>query len=220
MEAHRVAFHDGQLTLIPGFFALLPAIPIAVWIWRRGADERWTWMALLALAHISLVVALAIFPIPIAGQDFYRQTRGMSEDNVVPFATISLQLQHLTFNTIRQLFGNVLALAPLGIYGPGLWPVLRDPRRFLVIAVAFAVGIELTQYAGSLIEGFTYRVTDIDDAIMNASGAVATFVIWRRLDASESARVMAARAVESWPWRPKTQANPSSPTTSPASPPK
>ena len=139
-------------------------------------------MALLALTHITLVVALTIFPIPIGGQDYYRQTRGMSEDNLVPFATIISQLQHLSPNTVRQLFGNVMALAPLGIYGPGLWPALRDWRRFVVVAVAFGVGIELAQYAGSLIEGFTYRVTDVDDAIMNATGAVAAFFVWRRIE--------------------------------------
>jgi glycopeptide antibiotics resistance protein len=188
-----MAFHDGQLSLIPGFFALFPAIPIGVWILRRGADRRWTILALLALIHIDLVIALTIFPIPIGGQEFYRQTRGMSEDNVVPFATIASQLGELIPSTtrhswvlplsaFRQLFGNVVALAPLGIYGPGLWPVLRDWRKFVLVAVAFGVGIELTQYAGSLLEGFTYRVTDIDDAMMNATGAVIAFFIWRALE--------------------------------------
>jgi glycopeptide antibiotics resistance protein len=177
-----MAFHDGQLSLIPGFFALFPAIPIGVWILRRGADRRWTILALMALIHIDMVIALTIFPIPIAGQEFYRQTRGMSEDNVVPFATIASQLTHMSLSNFRQLFGNVVALAPLGIYGPGLWPVLRDWRRFVLLAVAFGIGIELTQYAGSLLEGFTYRVTDIDDATMNATGAVVAFFVWRALE--------------------------------------
>jgi hypothetical protein len=48
--------------------------------------------------------------------------------------------------------------------------------------VAFGVGIELAQYAGSLIEGFTYRVTDVDDAIMNATGAVVAFFVWRDME--------------------------------------
>lgn len=173
---------DGYLTMIPSVVALLPAIPISVWILRRGADQRWTLMALLAVAHLSLLVALTIFPIPISGQDFYRHTRGMGEDNIVPFATIVDQLRHLSLSTIRQLAGNVVALTPLAVYGLGLWPALRDWRRFVIVAVAFGVGIELTQYAGSLLEGFTYRVTDVDDAIMNASGAVAAFFVWRRIE--------------------------------------
>jgi glycopeptide antibiotics resistance protein len=173
-----MTFTEGYLTLIPGYFALLPAVPIGFWIVRRRADQRWTLLALLALVHIDLVIALTIFPIPIAGQEFYRQTRGLSGDNAVPFATISWQLQHLTLNTVRQLAGNVVVLAPLGIYGPGLVPALRDWRRFLLVAVAFGVGIELAQFAGSLLEGFSYRITDVDDAIMNATGAVATFFVW------------------------------------------
>lgn len=192
-----ITLTDGQLTLIPGFVVLIAAAPIAAWIWRRRADRLWRLMALLALGHITLVVAMTMFPIPISGQDFYRQTRGLSEDNIVPFATIVDQLQHLGLNTIRQLSGNVLVLMPLGVYGPALWPALRDWRRFVVVAIAFGVGIELTQYAGSLIEGFTYRVTDVDDAIMNATGAIAAFALWPRLARTTFAVDLAARVSES-----------------------
>ena len=176
-----MGFHDGYLTLIPGFFAVLPAVPIAIWIWRRPAADGWKWLALVALGHVTAVVALTVFPIPIAGQEFYRQTRGFSEDNYIPFATIVFQLSHPGLNSARQLVGNALALAPLGIYAPALWPGLRDWRRFVFVAVAFGVGIELTQLAGSLIEGFTYRVTDVDDAMMNAAGAVAAYLLWPRV---------------------------------------
>jgi glycopeptide antibiotics resistance protein len=173
-----LTFHDGGLTLIPGLLVPIVALPLVYWLVRRGGDRRWTLLALLALIHVTLVIALTIFPIPIAGQDFYRQTRGMSEDNIVPFATISSQLIHVSLTNIRQLAGNMLALVPLGIYAPELWPALRDWRRFALVAIAFGVGIELAQYAGSLMEGFTYRVTDVDDAIMNASGAVIAFLLW------------------------------------------
>ena len=182
-------FTDQGLVQIPGFWALLPAIPIALLIWRRGVDRRRTLMLLLALIHIDLVIALTIFPIPVGGQDFYRQTRGLSEDNIVPFTTIFAQLissipfQHrslfASLHALMELLGNMVALAPLAIYGPALWPSLRSWRRFAIIAIMFSAGIELTQLAGSLIEGFTYRVTDIDDVIVNSSGAVAAFFIWR-----------------------------------------
>ena len=192
-----LTFTDGGLVLIPGLVVPIAAVPLAVWILRRDADPRWTIMALLALAHVTAVVAMTIFPIPIGGQDFYRQTRGLTQDNIVPFATIVDQLRHLGFNTIRQLSGNVLILMPLGVYGPALWPALRDWRRFVVVAIAFGAGIELTQYAGSLIEGFTYRVTDVDDAIMNATGAIAAFVIWPRLARTTFAVELAGRVSES-----------------------
>ena len=187
-----MTFHDGYLTLIPGYWVILPAIPVAIWVLRRGADRRWTLMALLALCHVTAVVGLTIFPIPIAGQDFYRHTRGLSEDNIVPFATVVRQLGETipihgrslitSLHAMLELVGNLAALAPLAIYVPALWPSLRSWRRFVVVAVAFSVGIELTQLAGSLLEGFTYRVTDIDDVIVNSTGAVAAFFVWREME--------------------------------------
>jgi glycopeptide antibiotics resistance protein len=186
------SFTDGGLVLIPGFWALLPAIPIGLLIWRRGTDRRRTLLLLLALVHIDLVIALTIFPIPIAGQDFYRHTRGLSEDNIVPFTTIFVQLissipfPHrsliASLHALMELVGNMVVLAPLVIYGPALWPSLRRWRRFALVAITFSVGIELTQLAGSLLEGFTYRVTDIDDVILNSTGAVAAFFIWREME--------------------------------------
>lgn len=174
--------NDGLLVCIPGYLLLIPALPVAYWIAGRGADRRWTLLALLALTHVTATIALTIFPIPIGGQEYYRLTRGLTEDNAIPFATIVSQLTHPGFSSARQLIGNMLALAPLGIYAPGLWPAFRDPRKFVALAVAFAVGIELAQLAGSILEGFTYRVTDVDDALMNATGAISAFVIWRRLE--------------------------------------
>ncbi len=173
-------YADGQLTVLSGIVLAVPAVPAALWIWRRRfrSDEAWTFMALMALAHVTLLIGLTIFPIPVSGQDYYRQTRGLSEDNVIPFATISSQLLHPSLNNVRQLMGNMLALAPLGVYAPFLWPPLRRWWRFLLAAAAISIGIELTQFAGSVLEGFTYRVTDIDDAIMNTTGAVLAFAIW------------------------------------------
>jgi glycopeptide antibiotics resistance protein len=185
-EGFRMLMTDGYLTAIPGYWMVLPALPVAWLIWRRGeegrADRWWTLLALLALAHVTAVVALTIFPIPISGQEYYRATRGLTQDNIVPFHTIADQLAHLRPGTVRQLVGNSIALVPLAVYGPGLWARLRDWRWFAAAAVGFAVAIELTQLAGSLLEGFTYRVTDVDDAIMNATGAVIAFFIWRALE--------------------------------------
>jgi len=62
-----MAFHDGQLTLIPDSSPCFRQFR-----WASGssgaADWRWTVLALLALVHIDLVIALTIFPIPIAAR--------------------------------------------------------------------------------------------------------------------------------------------------------
>jgi hypothetical protein len=81
------------------------------------------------------------------------------------------------------------------IYGPALWPTLRDRRRFLVAAAAMAAAIELSQLGGSLAEGFTYRVTDVDDAILNAAGALAVFTAWPPIRARAAGRLARPKAV-------------------------
>jgi glycopeptide antibiotics resistance protein len=180
-EGSRVfKFTDGELLLIPGLVAVFPALPIAGWLWSMERSLTWRLMALLALAHITLVIALTIFPIPIDGQRLYRETRGLTEDNLIPFATIAATFWQHTPARVAQLAGNLVALAPLGVYGPYLWPFLRTWRRFVFVAAAAAVTIECTQFAGSWLEGFTYRVTDIDDALTNTTGAVVAYFLWRR----------------------------------------
>jgi glycopeptide antibiotics resistance protein len=191
---------DGQLIMIPGLVVLIPAVPLAIWVWRRRADHEWTLMALLGLCHVALTIGFTIFPIPIAGQDYYRQTRGLSEDNVVPFATIAWQVGHLSLDSVRQLSGNAIALMPLRVYAPYLWPALRDWRRFLFVAICCGAAIEAGQYAGSVLEGFTYRVTDVDDAILNAAGAMAVFLAW-----PVAARAARARRPRQDPARPAAQ---------------
>jgi len=197
---------DGFLTSIPGYWLLLPALPLAWWIWRHGSTrgpdsraDRWRLLALLAFAHVTAVVALTIFPIPISGQDYYRVTRGLSDENAVPFSTILFQVSHPGPPSARQLIGNAIVLMPMAVYAPGLWPRFRDWRWFAIAALGFAVGIELTQLAGSLLEGFTYRVTDVDDAIMNASGALAAFFVWRYAVARDPVRGWVERVVGARP---------------------
>jgi hypothetical protein len=64
--------------------------------------------------------------------------------------------------------------------------------------------IELAQFAGSLMEGFSYRITDVDDAIMNASGPTAAFAVWRWIEGRRlPAPGASAGAVESAVWRPR-----------------
>jgi glycopeptide antibiotics resistance protein len=196
---------DGYLTSIPGYWLLVPALPLAWWIWRRresgeadpAADPARTLFLLFALCHVTAVVALTIFPVPIAGQDYYRITRGFSEDNAIPFSTILYQLSHPGFTSFRQLVGNSIVLMPLAVYAPELWPRLRDWRWFALLALFFAVAIEMTQLGGSLIEGFTYRVTDVDDAIMNATGAIVAFFAWRYASVREPVRGWLAAVMSS-----------------------
>jgi glycopeptide antibiotics resistance protein len=67
-------------------------------------------------------------------------------------------------------------LLPLGIYLPLLYKKLRKLSGFftvLLISFLVSVGIELLQLATN------YRSTDVDDVILNTSGACAGFFLYQ-----------------------------------------
>ena len=93
--------------------------------------------------------------------------------NFIAFKTIGI------YNTFdRQVIGNFIMLFPLGIYLPLLVKKLRRPSGFfavLLIALLVSLAIEVLQLATS------YRSTDIDDVILNTTGACCGFLIYQLL---------------------------------------
>ncbi len=91
--------------------------------------------------------------------------------NFTPFKTIGI------YNTFdKQVIGNFIMLFPLGIYLPLLYRKLRRPSGFLAVlflSFIISVGIEVLQLATS------YRSTDIDDVILNTTGACLGFLIYQ-----------------------------------------
>lgn len=145
---------------------------------------------LVAVAHVGVVVELALFPLPIEaswslipdGLGTYGWAHAF---NLVPFATIGPQLQGIGQSFLaRQLAGNVGLLVPMAWYAPVFWPRLRRARWFVAVAVGIAAAIELAQLGVSLVVGFPYRSIDVDDVILNAGGAIAAYGALRVLAAA------------------------------------
>jgi len=96
---------------------------------------------------------------PLAGQSVH--------DNLVPFRTISIYMRNLdSWFWMRNLFGNLALLLPLGLLGPIALPALNRWWRVALLALLISTAIELTQLA------VPDRSADIDDVIVNVSGAL------------------------------------------------
>jgi glycopeptide antibiotics resistance protein len=67
--------------------------------------------------------------------------------------------------TNRQVLGNLVMLFPLGIYLPLLYRKMSGFFKVTCFCMLFSVGIELLQLITS------YRSTDIDDVLLNTTGA-------------------------------------------------
>jgi len=89
------------------------------------------------------------------------------DDNLVPLHTLEIYLNNLGSDFwMRNLFGNLALLLPLGLLGPIALPALDRWWRVALLALLVSTAIELTQLA------IPDRSADIDDVIVNVTGAL------------------------------------------------
>lgn len=89
------------------------------------------------------------------------------DDNLVPFRTLAIYWRNLGSEFwMRNLFGNLALLLPLGLLGPIALPALDRSWRIALVALLFSVAIEVIQLA------VPDRSADIDDVIVNVAGAM------------------------------------------------
>ena len=93
--------------------------------------------------------------------------------NFIPFKSIiepfkgGYSIRYILIN----IFGNIAALAPMGFFLPVLFPFSRKLLPFTISVSLVVVFIEFTQFL------FTVGSVDIDDLVLNVSGAVILFLI-------------------------------------------
>ena len=70
------------------------------------------------------------------------------DDNLVPFHTLAIYWRNLGSEFwMRNLFGNLALLLPLGLLGPIALPALDRWWRIALVALLYSVAIELIQLA-------------------------------------------------------------------------
>lgn len=122
-----------------------------------------------------------------AQHDFYRANMDLMT-NFVPFETITLYLRCLRYNYIgmaipmTNLFGNLLLFMPMAFLLPCLFYSMRTWWRFCILMPLMLLAVESLQLilcCGSC---------DVDDVILNLSGALIVYflmripAIWRLLE--------------------------------------
>ncbi|MFK0191412.1 VanZ family protein [Kitasatospora sp. NPDC090308] len=145
---------------------------------RKPARRRWIavaarWLVLAAalLASVAFAAALArITLVPEPG------AVGHVHDNLRPGNSLRHYLLHAAVpDALRQVGGNVLLGAPFGLLLPVLWPKARGLFRVLLATAALMLLVEAVQ--GALLTG---RAFDVDDIILNTSGAVLGYLLLGR----------------------------------------
>ncbi len=108
--------------------------------------------------------------------------------NPIPFHTITLFLRSLMppyrpwliRGAITNLLGNILLFIPLGLLPPLLWSWTRKLWKTLLLAAGIMTAIELLQMF--LLVG----TCDVEDLILNVSGAAIGYGIYKLCPRSKS----------------------------------
>ncbi len=118
---------------------------------------------LLLLGYLTLLLVLTL----MAPRFEVRQRL-----RLVPFDTIIAQTRTGGLPFLINIVGNIVALVPLGILVP-IWAArLRSFRSMLAIGLVTSASIELLQWL------FTARVADIDDVLLNVTGALLGYCLY------------------------------------------
>ncbi|MFD9512471.1 VanZ family protein [Streptomyces mirabilis] len=128
-------------------------------------------MLLAFVAMVAFAVALArltLVPSPAS--------KALIHTNLHPGSSLRAYLdQPALRDAVKQIGGNVVLGVPFGVLVPVLIPKARGILRVLLLTAVVMLLVELVQ--GTLITG---RAFDIDDVILNTSGALVGYLLLGR----------------------------------------
>lgn len=107
----------------------------------------------------------------------YAQMHG----NLIPFRTILEYIKAIADGSmnlnipLENLLGNLLLFFPMGIYLPYFYKNADTMRKFLSIMLILVLLVETIQFATKT------GAFDIDDILLNLTGAAAGYLLWRQL---------------------------------------
>ncbi|CAL9594987.1 VanZ family protein [Streptomyces sp. enrichment culture] len=137
--------------------------------WSRGARVALLLVAFVVMVGFAVVLARLTLE-PSAASERLTHT------NLRPGDSIRQYLARPAFrDTVKQLGGNIALGVPFGLLLPVLAPRARGLLRVVVATAAVMTLVELVQ--GALITG---RAFDVDDVILNSSGALLGYLLLGR----------------------------------------
>ena len=97
--------------------------------------------------------------------------------NLIPFKTITIYINNLSYNALTKenilfnLVGNFICMMPLALFLPLLFKSERKFKKYLKTILVITFSIEIIQFIT------TSGSCDIDDIILNTSGALLLYCI-------------------------------------------
>jgi glycopeptide antibiotics resistance protein len=138
-------------------------------------------MISLFLLYLLALVSITLFPLPIDSN--LVADRGLMnnlQNNYIPFATIVDAWQYGYFPLfLKQIGGNILLTVPFGFLLPLIWRKNDSFRHMFLCGLLFTIGVESVQFLISALYGYTYKITDVDDVLLNTLGCMIGYLCFR-----------------------------------------
>jgi glycopeptide antibiotics resistance protein len=171
--------------MLEGWIVYPPAVALAVALAlrarRRGAAGFIVAATALFVLYLGWLASAALFPIPVDPAVRAVESEGRPiAVQLAPLRGIRDLLEGSTRAAIVWLVGgNILVFVPFGFMLPLLWERARGWRRALLAGFALSFGIEAVQLTVSLRVGYAYRVTELDDVLLNVLGVLLGYLLYR-----------------------------------------
>ena len=141
----------------------------AVYLYRRGQSLSYLFFLAMFWLYLSFTIDKVFFPIAITGDFAEGSRRGCP----IPIVNLTLFYFGSYPDFTRVLISslqNIISTIPFG-FGLNFIAMVK-PRNFLVIAFSLGLSFEMIQYALSRLLGYCYRVSDVNDVMLNAIGVL------------------------------------------------
>ncbi|PLS01504.1 VanZ family protein [Neobacillus cucumis] len=94
--------------------------------------------------------------------------------NFIPLHTITYIIMHKSlFVILKNMIGNVILFLPFGFLLPLRWSKVNTIYKAVLIGSLFSIFIEMAQII------YAYRMTDIDDVLLNTLGTAIGYKIYQ-----------------------------------------
>lgn len=135
--------------------------------------------------YILCVLSLTLFPLYVQ----FGSNKDLSSLNLIPIVGTLKDISKTTgvwnmHNSmakfwIKNVFGNMFLLFPLGVMLPMLWKKFQRNTKVILVAFCSSISIETLQLLSGYI-GNSGRAFDVDDIILNTLGALIGIVFYKK----------------------------------------
>ena len=169
--------------MISEIYAVIPGIVIMTIVliinYRKKVTLLHAVLTALFILYITGVICVTLFPINYSDKVSPGFNIMIDKLKLIPFEVITKMFtQYGLFVSLVQVGGNILMTFPLGVMLPFVMPDRKKifyPLCFLM----FTFAIEATQFLLGYVLNTFYRTADIDDIILNFTGAMLGYLLYK-----------------------------------------